>query len=425
MGERRVSGWFILSAVFLVLVFGLFFTFTERKTWPEHRVELGPMDMRLVPPVSTLWCQAVALHSDHPFVAYRVNHSGQINPLRLTSQIVKLGRKKLGRSWSTNHEIYKYFLLPSSVIEIVACSSYPGMKLLVFKGDSDVLECLQALYVSLGYQLADEKFSKIIDFHYEDSSEEDYSDYDSDEIGSSSEIITYKKICSSLLQSKSIDLNYDDGSLDCSPFTKLHPLKVNISSADHYVIVVWNANPNVTNYVNLRVMLDRTRYVVQSSGQPLDICSQSHSCTIGLSFVSGDRVLVTVPEEPNPGRSAVVIRSRCKPRLAVFAVLSVFLPLVLFLCVAFVIRADREALNRIFCNKRDTSTRLPSRSRIVAPLLDDRTASSFESLPAHENRNEVATVQIDDMPPPYHSLYDPPPPYTCVRDKQKNSDQTR
>lgn len=72
MGERRVSGWFVLSAVFLVLVFGLFFTFTERKTWPEHRVELGPMDMRLVPPVSTVWCEAVALYSDHSFVAYQV-----------------------------------------------------------------------------------------------------------------------------------------------------------------------------------------------------------------------------------------------------------------------------------------------------------------------------------------------------------------
>lgn len=73
MGERRVSGWFILSAVFIVLVFGLFFTFTERKTWPEHKVELGPMDMRLVPPVSTLWCEAVALQSDHTFVAYHVS----------------------------------------------------------------------------------------------------------------------------------------------------------------------------------------------------------------------------------------------------------------------------------------------------------------------------------------------------------------
>lgn len=63
----------------------------------------------------------------------QVNHSGQIQPFRLASQIVRFVRKKFGRSWSTNFEDHKYFLLPSSVMEIVACSSSPGMKLLIFK----------------------------------------------------------------------------------------------------------------------------------------------------------------------------------------------------------------------------------------------------------------------------------------------------
>lgn len=144
---------------------------------------------------------------------------------------------------------------------------------------------------------------------------------------------------------------------------------------------------------------------------------------VGLSFASGDRVLVAIPEEANAGRSAVVIRSRCKPRLAIFAVLSVFLPLLLFLAVAFVVRADRDIFGKFFHKRRDANNRLQIRQRVVAPLLDDRTASSFESLPSQEVPRGVASVQIDDMPPPYHTLYDPPPPYACVKDKQRNNDQ--
>lgn len=144
----------------------------------------------------------------------------------------------------------------------------------------------------------------------------------------------------------------------------------------------------------------------------------------GLSFASGDRVLVTVPEEANAGRSSIVIRSRCKPRLAIFAVLSVLLPLLLFLAVAFVVRADRDIFGKLFRKRRDENTRLAIRQRVVAPLLDDRTASSFESLSSHEAPSGgVTSVQIDDLPPPYHTLYDPPPPYACVKNKQSNNVQ--
>lgn len=73
----------------------------------------------------------------------------------------------------------------------------------------------------------------------------------------------------------------DDYDLDCSPSTELHPIKVNITSADYYAIVVWNANQHVSSHVNLQVILDRTRYPVHTSGQTLDICSLSNSCTIG------------------------------------------------------------------------------------------------------------------------------------------------
>ena len=142
-------------------------------------------------------------------------------------------------------------------------------------------------------------------------------------------------------------------------------------------------------------------------------------------------MLVTVPEDPDAGRrtavirsrSTAVIRSRCKPRLAVFAVLSVFLPLLLFLTVAFVIRADRQIFSKFFRKRRDANPRLPSSRRVVAPLLDDRTASSFESIPSREVQIGVASVQIDDMPPPYHTLYEPPPPYACVKNKQRSNQQ--
>lgn len=132
---------------------------------------------------------------------------------------------------------------------------------------------------------------------------------------------------------------------------------------------------------------------------------------------------MAIPEEANAGRSTVVIRSRCKPRLAIFAVLSVFLPLLLFLAVAFVVRADRDIFGKFLRKRREPNNRLTIRQRVVAPLLDDRTTSSFESLPSHEAPSGVASVQIDDMPPPYHTLYDPPPPYACVKNKQHNNDQ--
>lgn len=143
----------------------------------------------------------------------------------------------------------------------------------------------------------------------------------------------------------------------------------------------------------------------------------------GLSFASGDRVLVAIPEEANAGLSSVVIRSRCKPRLAIFAVLSVFLPLLLFLAVAFVIRADRDIFGKLFRKRRDANNRTTVSQRVAAPLLDDRTTSSFESLPSQLVPSGVAAVQIDDLPPPYHTLYDPPPPYACLKNKQRNNDQ--
>lgn len=73
----------------------------------------------------------------------------------------------------------------------------------------------------------------------------------------------------------------DEYSTECSPSIESHPVKINITSADYYVIVVWNTNRQVTNHVNLQVMLDRTRYTVRTSGQTLNICALSNSCTIG------------------------------------------------------------------------------------------------------------------------------------------------
>ncbi|GBM84649.1 hypothetical protein AVEN_6828-1, partial [Araneus ventricosus] len=68
----------------------------------------------------------------------------------------------------------------------------------------------------------------------------------------------------------------------------------------------------------------------------------------GLSFASSDRALVWIPDEPNAGKSTFTVRSQCKPRLAVFAILSVFFPLIVFLGVAFVVRADRDRIMRIY-----------------------------------------------------------------------------
>lgn len=413
-----MSGWFVLSAVFVVLTFGLFFTFTERKSWPERRMELGPADMRLAPPVSTIWCEAVALHSDHSFVAYQVNHATRINSKRLSLQRVNLA-VKLGSSWTTNFVKLKYFLLPSSVVEIVACSRHSGVKLMVFKGDLDVQSCLQSLVVR------QESKSSVYDSD-EDSSEEDEIDdmgFDYHSEDSADGDVAYRKFCSTLIAYHSLDVSYMDA-MTCNPRTEVSPVKVNVTSADSYVIVAWNTNRGVTNHVDVQVMLDRTRYTVHhKSGHTFDLCSLATSCTIGLGFATGDRVLVSIPEEPNSGRSSFVVRTRCKPRLAVFAVLSVLLPLLLFLAVAFVVRADREKFGRLWCKRQDTSNnrQQSNRPRIVAPLLDDRNVESFDECERAEN----TLVQADELPPPYHTLYDPPPSYSCVKESENKNSQAR
>lgn len=132
-----------------------------------------------------------------------------------------------------------------------------------------------------------------------------------------------------------------------------------------------------------------------------------------------------MPEEPNAGRRNFVVRTRCKPRLAVFAFLSVILPFLLFLAVSYVVRTDRDSVESFFCKiRRSSASRHSSRQRIVAPLLDDHSAGSVESFP-RVDRTETAAVQIEDMPPPYHSLYDPPPPYACVKNTGSVNAQNR
>lgn len=143
----------------------------------------------------------------------------------------------------------------------------------------------------------------------------------------------------------------------------------------------------------------------------------------GLDFASGNRVLVTMPEEPNSGRSSFIVRSRCKPRLAVFAILSVFLPLLLFLAVAFVVRADREAFfGKLCCRKENTRPSQRVRPIFVEPYLDNQNTDSLESFPIPE---EERFEQHDEMPPPYHTLYDSPPPYACLEQEKEKTSQPR
>lgn len=135
---------------------------------------------------------------------------------------------------------------------------------------------------------------------------------------------------------------------------------------------------------------------------------------------------MSIPEEPNAGRSSFLVRSRCKPRLAVFAILSVFLPLLLFLAVAFVIRADRDVLAKLCHRTGDNNRRRRSNGRrVIRPLLDDGNASSFDILPELPGRAEISAVQVDEMPPPYHTLYDPPPPYAVLKESDPKTSQTR
>ncbi|GFY71312.1 DUF4793 domain-containing protein [Trichonephila inaurata madagascariensis] len=56
-----------------------------------------------------------------------------------------------------------------------------------------------------------------------------------------------------------------------------------------------------------------------------------------------------------------------------------------------------------------------SDSRFVAPLLDDLVSGSgdFTHFPVPETQH----AQSEELPPPYHTLYDPPPPYACVKEE--------
>ncbi|GFU25827.1 DUF4793 domain-containing protein [Nephila pilipes] len=403
MAERRISGWFVLSAVFIVAVFGLFFTFTERKTWPEQRTELSAADMRLVPPSSTLWCEAIALTSDHPFVAYQVSVPPLIEPKYLNKQRVNLNLK-LNGGRSGNFMKLRYYLLPSSVVEISTCATQAGAHLLVFKGEEDVSECLQHLCKD--------------DSDESDSSEDSLEDDSEDSFCSGDSRKWNTKQCSSLISSHMIPSNEEaeETTFTCDNFLSARPVKLNISSTDFYEIVVINTNRHKSNAIGLRISLDRSRYTVQKSGQTFDMCSLSTTCTIGLAFASSDRALVWIPDEPNAGRSTFVIRSQCKPRLAVFAILSVFFPLIVFLGVAFVVRADRERIMRIYsCRGGMEREQERSDSRFVAPLLDDLVTGSGDF--THFPVPETEQTQTEELPPPYHTLYDPPPPYACVKDE--------
>ncbi|KFM81730.1 hypothetical protein X975_11673, partial [Stegodyphus mimosarum] len=414
MTEKRISGWFVLSAIFIIAVFGLFFTFTERKTWPEQKTELSATDMKLIPPSSTLWCEAIALYSDHPFVAYQVSRAPRINPKHLSRQKVGL-QLKLGTSRSSNSVKLRYFLLPSSVMEIVACSSHPGAHLLVFKGEKDIDSCLE----SLMNKESDSSSANDSDESSEENDSFDYQDLYS-LLSKPLESVRHWKSnrCSSLLIYHVVETSFlGELSLGCSASVALHPMKVNITSSDYYVIAVLNTNGKTTNNVGLQILLDRSRYVVHRSGQAFDMCSLSTACTIGLGFGSSDRALVWIPDEHNAGRSTFTIRSRCKPRLAVFAILSVFLPLMMFLLVAFVVRADREGIRRIY-NRGSPSRNQRRRSeqrRFENPLLDDSVGSSCEALPSTSGGSHQIASGADELPPPYHTLYDPPPPYACLK----------
>ncbi|XP_055941840.1 uncharacterized protein LOC129971884 isoform X2 [Argiope bruennichi] len=401
MAERRISGWFVLSAVFIVAVFGLFFTFTERKTWPEQRTELSAADMRLVPPSSTLWCEAVALTSDHPFVAYQVSLPPLIEPKHLNKQRVNLNLK-LNGGQSGNVMKLRYYLLPASIVEISACATHPGGRLLVFKGDKEVTSCLKQ---QCG----------------EDSDESD-SDEDSSADSSKCSWSSKTSRCSSLVSNSVISSSdvREESSYMCDDVHDVRPVHVNITSADFYVIVILNTNRHRSNAIGLRIVLDRSRYTIHKSGHTFDMCSLSTACTIGLSFASSDRALVWIPDEPNAGRSTFTIRSQCKPRLAVFAILSVFFPLIVFLGVAFVVRADRDRIMRIYsCRGRlERERQERSDSRFVAPLLDDAVAGSGDF--THFHTREAPQTPTDEQPPPYHTLYDPPPPYACVKEDENN-----
>ncbi|XP_015912281.2 uncharacterized protein [Parasteatoda tepidariorum] len=390
----KISGWFVLSAVFIVAVFGLFFTFTERKTWPEHRIELSATDQRLIPPASTVWCEAIALTSDHPFVAYQVSQSPHVNANHLNKQKVSVSLK-LGGGRSRNSFKLKYFLLTSSVLEIYSCASQEGARLLVFKGEHGVQEYLQKL------------------------SEQQNSDDSSMEEASSEEIQIsnldcskneYFSACRNMKRQKDSSLVSDyavavSGEETMCDVVSQRPVKVNITADGFYVIVALNTNKEKTNHFGLQLLIDRSRYTIMKSGHSFDMCSLSTSCTIGLSFASDDGALVWIPEEPNAGRSSFTIRSRCKPRLAVFAILSVFLPLMFFVLVAFFVRADRERIRRIY--SRQSSSTLPA---VAAPLLTMpfRTSST-------RTEPEATTTASEELPPPYHAVFDPPPPYSCLK----------
>ncbi|XP_054724846.1 uncharacterized protein LOC129235178 [Uloborus diversus] len=409
MSERRVSGWFVMSAVFLVAVFGLFFTFTERKTWPEQRVELTATDMRLAPPASTLWCEAVTLHSDHPFVAYQLSQGARINSKHLSHQRVNL-QLKLGSTQRSNSLKLKYFLLSSSVIEIVPCSSVSGALLMIFQGEQGVPECLQ----SFSNQLISSNESVDSD---EISSEED--DFEFVPLMQISERLK-NKYCSSLLKHFPIRTSYMDGShLSCSSSIEVSPVKINVSTSDSYVIAVLNTNRQVHNEINLQIFLERSKYTVQKTGQTFDMCSLSTTCTIGLGFGTSDRVLLWIPDEANAGRTSFTIRSRCKPRLAVFAILSVFLPLIVFLVVAFVVRADTDRIKNLYnCRSRNRNNN--QQRRVGVPLLREAPATPISGFDAPTNqraddRGLQSAIGDDELPPPYHTLYEPPPPYSGLK----------
>jgi len=403
----RISGWFVLSAVFIVAVFGLFFTFTERKTWPEHRIELSANDQRLIPPASTVWCEAVALYSDHPFVAYQVSQSPLVNPNHLKKQTVSVNLK-LGRTRSRNSFKLKYFLLTSSILEVFACASEPGARLLVFKGEEGVHPYLEEL-------------TKM------ENSDSDESDDSSEEMkvskidcsNAKNEIFT---LCRNIKKRPSLvsDTVVGVGDEVACDASEQRPVIVNITHDGFYVIAALNTNTRNVNHMRLQLVIDRSRYTVIKSGQSSDICSLSTTCTIGLSFASDDSALVWIPDEPNAGRISFTIRSRCKPRLAVFAILSVFLPLVFFVLVAFFVRADRDRIRRIYTRqiRSQMSEEVRINRRIAAPLLRDDIPVSEQ--PHHcpsvgeEPETDSAFAQ-EELPPAYHTLYDLPPPYTCVK----------
>ncbi|KAG8186320.1 hypothetical protein JTE90_005853 [Oedothorax gibbosus] len=403
--ERRVSGWFVLSAVFLVAVFGLFFTFTERKSWPEQRTELAAADMKLAPAASTLWCEAVALKSDHPFVAYQVSEAPSINPKHLNRQVINLKNLKLQGGGLRNSFKLKYYLLKSSVIEIYACATVPGARLLVFQGEKDLPSYLDYLLHSIKDSDSSESGS------LNDSSEEEpsYANCNhSKAINSYTDWSTTK--CQSLVSNTEIPVDEGENvASSCEGFLDLRRVRVNITSTDFYVIsVVGTDHHRATNSIGMRIIIDRSNYSFHKSGLTFDMCSLSTDCTIGLPFGSSDRALILIPDETDAGRKTYVVRSQCKPRLAVFAILSVFFPLVIFIAVAFVVRADRERImQRMHRGTRTTRTPEEGCRTVAAPLLD--TAASGACTVA---RCEDA---VDELPPPYHSLYEAPPPYACVK----------